>query len=285
MRLWSEKAGERGGGLMPWLALLAAFSPVLADLIRHLASEPWARYAFVFAPLLAVCVVTSRDRCRRSADGYLWLAVGVGIEFFALVGNMARFGRPAFALGVIGLCRAFGLASTRVAALALWLTPVPRFILTRFSPEVETALLDLVSRAAWVLGAEFRVEGSRVLAHSAVLELYPSDGGLPLVALLSGLGWYASLRAGDRLWATLQRAMVWGAMALPIQIFAISVAVGTLAAGMPSASRFLLDHLWVGATLTGVVWIELRLLADSRRSAADRCVAPGAVAKEPRDQC
>jgi hypothetical protein len=269
---------------MLWLALLAAFSPVLVDLVRHLASEPWTRYALVFAPLLAVCVATSGDRSKPSADGYLWLAVGVGAELFALVGNMARFGRPAFSLGVIGLCRASGVASTRVAALALWLTPVPYLIVLRFSPELETALLHVVGSAARVLGAELSIEGSHVLAPSGVLELYPSDGGLPLAALLSGLGWYASLRTGASPWASLRRAMVWGATALPIQTLAILVAVGALAAEMLPLSRLILDQLWVAVALTGVGWIELRLRADSTREAPDRGTAASAAAKPSRNQ-
>ena len=127
-----------------WLGVAGAFSPVLVDLLRHCAEEPWARYVLVFIPLLAVCVRQSQAGARASADGYLWLLVGILIELVAIRANAIRMARPGLALAVIGLCRGFGLASLPASVLAFWLVPVPSMILALLSPDLE--MLWRVSR-------------------------------------------------------------------------------------------------------------------------------------------
>jgi hypothetical protein len=240
--------------LLAWPALLVAFSPVLLELLRHVAAEPHARYVLVFAPLLTIAIVTSRDRVQPSSRGYVLLALAIVFEFFALRGDLARFARPAFALGTIGLCQVQGLAPLRTAALALWLTPVPSFVMSGLG--LQTALLGVALPLANLFGAGLSLEESTVVFPSGALEVQPSDGGLPLAALFSGLAWYASVRAGVSLPATAVRAVTWGAVALPVQAVVMLAALG---AESPGAARLVLDQVGVVAALAGFAWIELRL--------------------------
>ena len=244
----------KGAWLPAWPALLVAFSPVVLELFRHLGAEPWARYVLIFAPLLTIAIVTSRDRVQPSSRGYVLLALAIVFEFFALRGNLARFARPTFALGTIGLCQVHGLAPIRTAALALWLTPVPSFVMSGLG--LQTALLGVAIPLARLFGAELSLEESTVIAPSGALEVMPSDGGLPLAALFSGLAWYASVRAGASLPATAVRAVSWSAIAVPLQTV---VMLGALATGSPGAARSILDHVGVVAAMAGFAWIELRL--------------------------
>jgi hypothetical protein len=251
----------KGARLLAWLALLVAFSPVVLELFRHLGAQPWARYVLIFAPLLTIAIVTSRDRVQPSSRGYVLLSLAIVFEFVALRGNLARFARPTFALGAIGLCQVQGLAPVRAAALALWLTPVPSFA---NDLGLQTALLGVAIPLARLFGAELSFEESTVVAPSGVLEVLPSDGGLPLAALFSGLAWYASVRAGASLPATAIRAITWSAVALPVQVAVMLAALAALAAGSPGAARSVLDHVGVVAALAGFAWIELRLCAQRR---------------------
>jgi hypothetical protein len=249
-----------------WLGLVGAFSPVVADLLCHCAAEPWARYALVFVPLLAVCVRQSRAGARQSADGYLWLLAGILIELVAIRADAIRMARPGLALAVIGLCRAFGLASAPASALVLWLIPVPSMILALASPDLEMAWARLALGPLGWLGAQMSLEGARVLAPAGVLALRPSDGGLTLLALLSGLGWYASIRAGRDAPAAARRALAWGASAIPIQAAGMLLALGALASGSPELARPMLDSIvWGVAAAVALAWIELRLWLTRRR--------------------
>jgi hypothetical protein len=241
-----------------WLGVVGAFSPVVVDLLRHCAAEPWAGYALIFAPLLAVCVWQSRGGARASADGYVWLVVGVLIELAAIRADAIRMARPGLALAIIGLCRAFGLASAPASALALWLVPVPSMILALASPDLEIAWARLALPPLGWLGAQLSLDGARVLGPAGVLELRPSDGGLTLLALLSGLGWYASLRAGCEAPAAARRALLWGAGAIPLQALATLLALAALAGRSPELARLLLDSVvWGAVALLAVAWIEL----------------------------
>jgi hypothetical protein len=226
----------------------------------------------VFVPLLAVSVRQSGAGARASASGYLWLLAGVLIELAAIRADVVRMARPGLALAVIGLCRAFGLASVRGSALAFWLIPVPSMILALVSPGLELFWARFALGPLGVLGAEMSLDGTRVLAATGTLELAPSDGGLTLLALLSGLGWYAALRAGCEAPAAARRALAWAAGAIPLQMVAMLLALGALAGGSPELARLMLDSVVWGVTAAvALAWIELRLWRTrSRQGVAAR---------------
>jgi len=246
-----------------WLGLLVAFSPVLVNLVQHLEEEAWARYVLVFPFLLALCIAQDSSRPRASALGYVALTLGILIELVAIGGSTMVYARPALPLAVIGLCAAFGLASTRTALLACWVIPVPHQVLRMVSPELETALLRPVTGLLDAVGAELRLEGSRVLAPAGELEVFDFDGGLTLVALLVGLGWYAGLRRRCGLFGILRRAVLWGALALQLQLLALLLALLALVLGAPSLGRCFLTHvLWVLVAAVGIAWTEIGVKAD-----------------------
>jgi hypothetical protein len=252
---------ERAGGSkwLPWIALALAFSPVLLELGEHLASEPWTRYAALFPLLLARAAAAAPRRPEASASGYAWIAAGAAVEIAGVGGGIPRFARPGLALAVIGLCRARGIADLRVAALALWMIPLPSTALGAASPALETALLR---PAAWLgrsAGLAERSEPPGLAGADGALLLQPPDGGLPLAALLSGLGWYAALRAGEGTRAGLARAAGLGIAAFPLQALALVVGAGVLALGAPRAAELALrPGLWPLAAAAGVLWAERR---------------------------
>lgn len=244
--------------LLPWLGLAAAFSPVLADLVRYAAAEPSVRYALVFLPLLAV-VIAAEPRSAGSARGWPWLIAGLGIELVALRVDAVRYGRPGLVLGVIGLCQLLGVGSWRSAALALWTVPVPFRVIWELSPHLERSLLALVAPLSRLLGAQTWITQSALRAGSEVLVLRGFDCGASLVALLSGLAWYASLRQGLGREASLRRALHWGLAALPLQGLGFSLAGALLAHASAQAARSFLDVApWLPLALGVIAWTELR---------------------------
>jgi hypothetical protein len=250
-------------GVLLWLGLLVAFSPVLVNLAQHLAVEAWARYVLVFPFLLVLCIVRDSARLRPSALGYVALILAILIELGAIGGSTMVWARPPLPLAVIGLCMAFGLAPLRTTLLACWLIPIPHRILRMPSPELETALLSPLVGLLNALGAKLRLEGSRVFAATGELEIFDFDGGLTLVALLSGLGWYAGLRERKGLFGIVGRAIWWGALAIPLQLLALLLALMTLVLGAPSLGRFFLSHvLWVSVVVACIAWIEIGMKRD-----------------------
>lgn len=132
-------------GLSPWIgiALVIAFSPVLADLGRHLLAEPWARGVLIFPWLVFVSARVDRpDRTPRFGRVWVALALGAALVFqlLAIGGDAIRIARVgvvvAAAIGLWGI----GAAGPRTALLALWLVPVPSFASEAASPGFETAM-------------------------------------------------------------------------------------------------------------------------------------------------
>jgi hypothetical protein len=240
-----------------WLAVGLAFSPVLVDLAHHLAVEPWARYSLIFPPLLVWCASRERVTPQAARDGFWWLGLAILLELLAVGGGVTRLARPGLPLAAIGICRAYGLVSARTALLALWAIPIPHLVSAFASPGLERTLLGIGVVAANALGGNVDVLGSRALVSGGELAVAPFDGGLPLAAMLSGLGWYASLRCETGLSAAVRRALTWGALAIPIQALAVLIAVGALTVGAGGAGRLFLTHgLWLTVAALGLFWAE-----------------------------
>jgi hypothetical protein len=237
------------GAAWLWAGLAVALSPLLLDLARHLVEEPWARYALLFAPLTAVAVVTTRGRVRSSPLGHLLLALALAAELLAVAGHAPRLARPALPAAVAGLCLGFGLSTLRVAALSAWLVPVPSALMGLASPQLESLLFGAAARGVRALG--------RVTGPGAALYLGAWDGGLPLAALLSGLGFYAGLRRREPVLRLVRQALAWGAAALPAQAAGVLLATLATAAGRADLGRDLLDALWLPAALAGLARAEL----------------------------
>lgn len=241
-----------GRALLQAIALLVAFSPVVTELASHLRDESWARYALVFVPLLLIALRSAPDVQPRR-DGLLLLALALAIELFCLAGNTTRIARPAFALALVGMCRAFGSAPTRSSLLAFWLVPVPWVALKLASPGLERFWLDASAAIVNALGASVEVDRGVVSAAAGSLTLRASDSGVLLCVLLAGLGWYAALRTHASLARCAGRAALWAAAGLPAQACGTFVAVGALAVGLPEVGRSVLNPLlWMSLAGLGV---------------------------------
>ena len=106
-------------------ALLLAFSPGLYDLARHWLLHPWSRYSALFVLLVAWCSARERDAKPKRLVGAGLIAAGVVLQLLSVLSVMPAIARLALVLAAIGFMLLRGLATPRVAALAVFVVPVP----------------------------------------------------------------------------------------------------------------------------------------------------------------
>ena len=95
------------------------------------------------------------------------------------------------------------------------------------------------------------------------------DGALIEARLLGAdtaeLAWYSGVRAGSNWGALVTRAAVAALAALPLQAFAVLLAVALLVAGAPQLASVWLEHgLWLSVAIFGVIAVEWRGGSGSR---------------------
>jgi len=256
---------EPGGrAALLWLALAAAFSPVLVDLARNLASDPSAHPTALTPLLLAGCAWRGAGGPGRgSRDGLLWIALGAGLEGVGIAGgswSLARLGLP---VAVFGLARRLGRPAGAVAALAFWIVPVPHSIFAATTPGLEAFQLRLAGVLAGWVGVAPEIGGTVAIAGGQELQLFGSDGGAPLVAVLAQLGWAAALCRGASAARRVATCAAAGAAGLALQPFAIAIALVLLARVGDQAARLWLDD---GAWLTAVAGALLYISRPSGRN-------------------
>jgi len=240
---------------LSWWLLAAAFSPVLLDLLAHVAHRPWAGYCVVFLPLFVLELRRAPLATPRPRSGWALLALALAAELLLVAGGLTRAARPALALAAFGLGRILGRPDARTAALLLWFVPVPSEGVSLASPIVEGRLGELAAGLLQLLGQPAWLEwkrGEAVLhvAHGS-LALVESDGALPPAALASGLAWLAGLRRGASLAATLAAAFACACLAVPVQVAALAGAAHWVGAG--GAARPALDVApWLVVALVGL---------------------------------
>jgi hypothetical protein len=235
-------------------ALLFAFLPVLADLTRHLALSPWARYALLFPVLF---VRAARREGGRTApgrpDAALWIVAGLLIAAVALFLGETRWGRLGLLCAAIGLCRRFGWGSWRSQALLLFAVPVPNTLLRAAQPLAEP-LSAVAGALVAPLGAD--VEG---------LWLGRYGSGIALAPLLAGLGWYAALLRDLPLRAGVRLAAGASVLAVPLQLLAlVAAAVAALFVGNAAARTLLVNAPSLVAAVAGLVLAERGLRVGAR---------------------
>ncbi len=231
---------------MSCAALLFAFLPVLADLVRHLSETPWARYSVLFPLLLAGCALRERGPLRAARrDAPLWIVAGLVVLMVGIFMGVVRWGRVGAALAAIGLCRRFGWGTWRSQALLLLAVPLPATAL-RVAEPLSQQILSLAGLLVGWHGVDV-----------APVAIGRPGSGLPLVPLLAGLGWYAALRRNLPLRAALTRAAGAGLLAFPIQMLATALAALLATAAPTDAARAALIHgPWLLVALLGVTHAE-----------------------------
>jgi hypothetical protein len=241
-----------------WLALAVAFSPVLIDLARNFEADASAHPTVLTPLLLAWCGWRGLGvRGRAGRDGLLWIALGTGLEVVGIAGGawtLARLGLP---IAVLGLARWLGRPSLALAALCFWIVPVPHFAFALTTPGLESFHLELAAGALAILGIEPEISGTIARAHGEALQVFGSDGGAPLVAALSQLGWVAGLHRGATAARRLAAALAGGLAAVAIQPLAIAIGLVILHYGDgPSARLWLDDGAWLTAAVGGLLYIS-----------------------------
>ncbi len=245
-------------GAADWIllgAVLMAFSPVLVDLGRHWLDTDWARYSFVFAPLLIWAIHRSPAQEPQRKLGLALVALSLAIQLLAAKGAVIEFARPAFPLSLIGLVLVTGVAPLRTALLALWIIPLPSFLTdlmggSGLARDLFAAVAEPLSR----LGLDLEVTGRLLVSGEQELSIQATHAGLPLFVLLSGLGWYRALRPGLRPLATLRCLLLHLLCGLPIQLAAIALALVAFALGAGTATGLFLEPVpWLMSAAAAIV--------------------------------
>lgn len=236
-----------------WLAAGLGFSPVLLELVAHMAREPWARYASIFVPLAGILLASARRGPPRY-DGLLLVVLAIGWELVAIDLRSAPLARPALVLAAIGLCRLGGVACWPRLLLVAWVVPVPTMLQQRLSPAAEQLWTEW---AAALAPFAPQVEGHVLVAASGSLSIGAAQGGLPLAALLSGCVW-ASVAARDgSLARCLLAALAAALLAVPIQIAALWIAMAGLALGSLEFARWTLaPGAWMVVGGMTLAWLR-----------------------------
>ena len=228
-----------------WAVTTLAFSPILVDLARHALEQPWALYPLAFWLLFARETARAERAAPRLTSGMFLIVFGLVLELVMLRAGWPRMARPGWLAAALGVCLLAGRPSLRTASLILWWIPIPHALATLASPTLETWL---ATPASWLLelsGATVRLEQLRravfLQVADATLPIRGPDAGIPLAALLVGLGWHDALRRGRSLASGLRRAGLCGLLALPLQIAFIGLAASLAALGAPEAGRAWLD--------------------------------------------
>ena len=247
-----------------WSALALGLWPVFEDLAAHVIGHPWAGYRAVFPVLMVLGARHHPGRRHPRADGYLLLGAGLLVELIGIGGGIDRLARPALPLGVLGLARLLGRPPLGVALLALWMVPVPTFVLQPVTAVLAPALASLTASSLQPLGLSLQAHAGTLDGLSGAIHLGAGDTGVPLALLLSGLGWYAGLRRASEdlhfprphkvLRDSARAALRWALWAAPIQVGAILVAGIVLGLGNAGWGRVLLQYgVWIPTTAVGLL--------------------------------
>lgn len=244
--------------LAAWGTLFIAFSPVVADLLRGLASRPPDRSTLVAALLLcwALWLRKGDRRLPPRRDGAALLVAGALLELIGIAGgtwSLARFGLP---VGALGLARLRGAPPLAVLVLGFFAIPLPSTISSLASPALETALAEAAVAPLAAAGFGVDVVGPTILGPAGRINLDARDGGLPLAGLLAGCGWFEAIRGRSPLPSILLRSFCWLLLGLPAQLLGFVVAGTLLGLGHADAGRiWLTTGTWFTAALLSLAWL------------------------------
>ncbi len=264
-----EAKAAPGTSLWLGLAWAVAFSPVLMDSLRHLLAEPWARGALIFPWLVFVAARVDRPVAappfgRRVVA--LALGLALVLQLAAIAGDAVRIARAGVVLAAAVALWGSGTVGPRTAILALWMLPVPSFLVDAASPFLETTVaraaalwpgLSLAGPMGDAGGAgAMGGAGPALITAAGPIDLAPIDGGLVLAIGLAGVQWARAVLGGASLAGCVRAALVGTILALPLQILVL-VGVGAMVASGAAPielARPTLDQVgWVLVVASGCV--------------------------------
>jgi len=159
---------------------------------------------------------------------------------------------------VLGASRAFGLARMHHALLAFWLIPLPYALLSQLGPHAHALNLAVLAPLLGALGLESAFQNGFLAGPGGGLALNATNAGLTLAALLSGLAWYASVRAGHGLLGAMRAALLGGVAAFPAQLVLLGFGAVACALSAPGVGAFFLQPIvWSVVALMGIGWFEV----------------------------
>jgi len=246
--------------ILPWVALGCAFSPVLIQLANAIPEVPFG-WSVLLAPVL---MFAAASRCERDAQprrGWapVLLIAGLLIELAGLAGGSPGIARLGLPISVVGLSLWTGAPRLMTALLVLWAVPIPGTLYGLTTPNLESAYARLSAAMIGALGADISASGPLIRSGAERLELDPYHSGIHLIFVITELSWYAAVRRGLSPIGALARTAGAALLAIPLQLFAVGVAVLLLVVGAPKVANFWLDHgVWLLTAVLGVVWIETR---------------------------
>ncbi len=268
--LWLRRV--KSGDLLLWFALAIAFSPVLLDMAQHWLAEGWARYSLPFVVLLLICIADDAPQRPMRWPAAIMICTGLLSQLVAIVASVTFLARPGLALCVVGLILLRGTASPRVAVLALWFIPVPFFVMRESGgAAVAHELYEIATASIASLGGNVEIEGRRVVMESGHLTIRPQQAGLSLIMQGLGLAWYRGVRLKLDWLKTARSLAIHAAVAIPIQLLAISSALLVYTPlGETAANLVLEDGAWLLALTISLLVTERRRGAGANSSSMRR---------------
>ena len=248
-----------------WLALGAAFSPVLVDTGQHLVANPWARYALWFPLLFVRCARVDR-RGARPLAGMVLIVSGLAIELAAAFAGVIRWGRPGAAIGAIGLTLWQGSGSWRSRVLLFFAVPLPAFLVKAARDWADPLVAWTVdafcgSEACAMLGADLVRDGQILLTVDR--------SWLSSSALLAGLAWYHAILTGRRSTSALTASAFAAVLAWPLHALVLGLGIVLADLGAHAMAQTWADHgLPIAAAACVVAFAEWRHREVARRVAS-----------------
>lgn len=275
----SEREGEAQtvrrlgrGNVALWIAWAVGMSPVVAIAPTWLAERPESLYV-VFAPLLLLWEAARAHRADpgpRRGWGLLVVLTALPTLLLGLETGSPTLGLGGAALAFIGVALFTGLPPLSVAVLALWIVPVPVFVLDRLSPGLETIWMDAVIPIARGLGVELVQTGPVAFGRGETrVEFFPVDDGLLLAHGMALVGYFHARRRGEPPLVCVRRSLVWMGLGFVLQGAVLLVALLATNRGDVEGVRHALVH---GPTMLIALGIVVAIAIDTiaTRRGSDR---------------
>jgi hypothetical protein len=233
--------------LVLWLALLAGFSPVIAEFVRGFTADFTPPSTLLAPVLIAICVwrgTVPAERPHRA--GAALIAAGLVLELSGITSQIWTVAWLGFPVAVVGMALWVGRPSWRVAVLAFGLVPVPVSLEVISTPTAETALLSGACAIWRAVGLAFTCTGPVARLADRHLELQSGDAGWTLALVLAELGWFVAIGRGAGPLRALRAALAFAAAVVVVQPLAVGLALGLFAVGSMAVARaWLSPGVWL----------------------------------------
>lgn len=252
-----ETDSSRWAEGMIWVALTAISMPILLDYGQHVASHSWAWYAPILLLLTVVAVLASPRQGSRPLAATILVAIGVGVQAWAVASGVLRLGRLGVVLCAAGVLLLHGRAHGRSLLLLALAIPVPNLVMARLGEPLLVGLSHAVAIWTRWTGTPALVSGHRVDSPGGSLYLDESDLGCSAAVFAFGLAWFVCARHA----VPILRSFVLSSLAALLGTIAGGLVTILLYSSRASTQnvdslRTLRDLCVIGLLLLAAVWYE-----------------------------